>query len=199
MREFVEELLDQKLEKLISKRPAERNYNFYRPVQFIEHVDTVNFSMDHDGTFHFENVGQVNGKPDTSRMATEETEDTDPTPAPSASCFRFPSEFTKQQVAAVVKAFYHGEHANLALIEATLYDHGQLKKRNAHTAFIRTLIDWGLIDTDEGINQILSGIKDKFHRLPKEGYEEWDNTFLNDKNICIEIGKMLGPTMKYKR
>ena len=64
MREFVEELLDQKLEKLISKRPAERNYNFYGSVgQFIEHVDTVNFRMDHDGTFHFENVGQVNGEP----------------------------------------------------------------------------------------------------------------------------------------
>ena len=209
MREFVEELLDQKLEERLSKRPAERNYNFYRPVQFIEHVDTVNFSMDHDGTFHFENVGQVNGQPDASRMAHTEIEKHDPTPAPpldgrgvaapSASCFRFTSEFTKQQVAAAVKKFYHGEHADLALIETTLYDHGQLKKRNTHTAFIRTLIDWGLIDTDEGINQILSGIKDKFHRLPKEGYEEWDNTFLNDKNICIEIGKMLGPTMKYKR
>ena len=69
MREFVEELLDQKLEKLISKRPAERNYNFYGSVgHFIEHVDTVNFRMDHDGTFHFENVGQVNGEPDTAAL-----------------------------------------------------------------------------------------------------------------------------------
>lgn len=38
-----------------------RNYHFYQPVgQFIEHVDTVNFSMDKDGKFHFENVGQMN-------------------------------------------------------------------------------------------------------------------------------------------
>lgn len=45
-----------------TKQKAERNYNFFRPVgQFIEHVDTVNFSMDKDGNFQFENVGQVNG------------------------------------------------------------------------------------------------------------------------------------------
>ena len=36
--------------------------------QFIEHVDTVNFRMDHDGTLHFENVGQVNGEPDTAAL-----------------------------------------------------------------------------------------------------------------------------------
>ena len=80
---LVEELLDQKLEERLSKQAAERNYNFFRPVgQFIEHVDTVNFHMDSDGTFHFDNVGQVNGEPDASRMPHTETEDTDPTPAP---------------------------------------------------------------------------------------------------------------------
>ena len=52
------------LEEKQTKQKAERNYNFYRPVgQFIEHVDTVNFSMDKDGNFQFENVGQVNGVP----------------------------------------------------------------------------------------------------------------------------------------
>ena len=40
---------------------AERNYNFFQPVgQFIEHVDTINFRMDGDGTFHFENIGTAN-------------------------------------------------------------------------------------------------------------------------------------------
>lgn len=220
MREFVEELLDQKLEERLSKRPAERNYNFYRPVQFIEHVDTVNFSMDHDGTFHFENVGQVNGKPDTSRMPHTETEKHDPTPAPlstpprpighpapqgvgnakPASCFRFPSEFTKQQVAAAVKKFYHGEHADLALIEITLFDHGQLKRRNAHTAFVKTLMAWGILKADEEEReQIIRGLKDKFKRLPKDGYKEWGDVLLNDKNMCAKIGEVLGPTMTYKR
>ena len=210
MREFVEELLDQKLEERLSKRPAERNYNFYRPVQFIEHVDTVNFSMDHDGTFHFENVGQVNGQPDASRMPHTETEEHDPTPAPplegrgaaapEASCFRFPSEFTKQQVAAAVKKFYHGEHADLALIEITLFDHGQLKRRNAHTAFVKTLVAWGILKADEEEReQIIRGLKDKFKRLPKDGYKEWGDVLLNDKNMCAKIGEVLGPTMSYKR
>ena len=49
------------LEELLKKQKADRNYYFFKPVgQFIEHVDTVNFSMDKDGNFHFENVGQVN-------------------------------------------------------------------------------------------------------------------------------------------
>ena len=52
------------LEEKLKSKHAERNYNFFRPVgQFIEHVDTVNFSMDKDGNFQFENVGQVNGGP----------------------------------------------------------------------------------------------------------------------------------------
>ena len=52
------------IEKKKKKQKVERNYNFFRPVgQFIEHVDTVNFSMDKDGNFQFENVGQVNGIP----------------------------------------------------------------------------------------------------------------------------------------
>ena len=51
----------EELEELLKKQKADRNYYFLKPVgQFIEHVDTVNFSMDKDGNFHFENVGQVN-------------------------------------------------------------------------------------------------------------------------------------------
>ena len=58
--------LDELIEELKHQKAA-RNYNFFRPVgQFIEHVDTVNFSMDKDGTFHFENVGQVKGMPQAS-------------------------------------------------------------------------------------------------------------------------------------
>ena len=56
---------DKKIEEYdehLKNRHVERNYNFFKPVgQFIEHVDTINFSMDKDGTFHFENIGQVNG------------------------------------------------------------------------------------------------------------------------------------------
>lgn len=49
-------------EERMKNRHAERNYNFFGSVgQIIDHVDTINFSMDKDGTFHFENIGQVNG------------------------------------------------------------------------------------------------------------------------------------------
>ena len=63
---------DEKLKELeeeLKSQKATRNYNFFRPVgQFIEHVDTVNFSMDKDGTFHFQNVGQVNGVPPATEV-----------------------------------------------------------------------------------------------------------------------------------
>ena len=50
------------IEERLQSRHTERNYNFFRPVgQFIEHVETINFAMDKDGNFHFENIGQVNG------------------------------------------------------------------------------------------------------------------------------------------
>lgn len=49
-------------------RPAERNYNFFRPVgQFIDHVDTINFRMDGDGNFHFGMVDNVS----TSKSANK--------------------------------------------------------------------------------------------------------------------------------
>ena len=49
------------IEERLKNRHSDRTYNFFRPVgQIIEHVDTINFTMDKDGTFHFENIGQVN-------------------------------------------------------------------------------------------------------------------------------------------
>mgnify|MGYP007101875838 CR=1 FL=1 len=58
---------DENIKELEEERKgkhAGRTYNFFRPVgQFIEHVDTVNFSMDKDGNFLFENIGQSNGTP----------------------------------------------------------------------------------------------------------------------------------------
>ena len=117
-----------------------------------------------------------------------------------AKCFNFPSEFTKHQLETVVKTFYHGEHADLALMEITLFDHGQLKKRNSHTALVNGLVYWGLIKADkEEQKQIISGIKDKYKRLPTDGYKMWGDIYINDKNRCCEMGKILGETMKYQR
>ncbi|MBO4463756.1 MAG: hypothetical protein J5797_06125 [Prevotella sp.] len=55
--------------------------NFNAPIgQHIDHVDTINFRMDHDGNFHFGMVEQVNGEPDrmphagTEKAADENTD-----------------------------------------------------------------------------------------------------------------------------
>lgn len=116
-------------------------------------------------------------------------------------CFKFNNTFVKDTVNTVVRSFYNGSHADLALIEVSLFDHGQLRKRNAHKAFVKSLIAWGILDKvgEEELKQIQKGIIDKFRHLPKEGYMQWGDSLLNDKNTCISIGKKLGPTMKYCR
>ena len=65
------------LEERLNNKQSDRNYNFFRPVgQFIEHVDTINFSMDKDGNFHFENIGQVNSQlSNNSNSQQEKTEE----------------------------------------------------------------------------------------------------------------------------
>ena len=45
-------------------------------------------------------------------------------------CFKFQSDFLIDQVRTVLNDYYHGNYANLALIEITLFHHQQLKKRN---------------------------------------------------------------------
>ncbi|MBQ2214744.1 MAG: hypothetical protein II416_00485 [Prevotella sp.] len=114
--------------------------------------------------------------------------------------FRFPSEFTKEQVGKLVNKFYLGQSVNLALIEIVLFDHGQLKKRNNHTSFIRTLITWGLlpneIDIKKAARCMAAKIKSPF---PVNGYMAWDNAFLNDKQMCMNMAKCLPSSMKYIR
>lgn len=117
-------------------------------------------------------------------------------------CFRNTSEFVRQKVKSVVNGYYHGAHTELALIEVALYDHGQLLRRNAHTLFLRKLMDWDIIDqmTDKDLKKLASGMAYKMHTLPAEGYMEWvGSVHENDKETCTDIGKDLGPTMPYKR
>ena len=122
-------------------------------------------------------------------------------PTATPNCFKFNNDFIKGKVKVLLKDYYNGAHADLALMEITLYDHGQLTKRNSHTAFLRTLAAWGCIELldDETLKQMVKGIIDKFRRLPDSGYKEWGQEFLNDRNTCSEMGKRLGDTMPYNR
>ena len=122
-------------------------------------------------------------------------------PEAVGKCFRNTSEFVREKADAAVRQYYDGSHANLALIEVALYDHGALKKRNTHKRFVKALAAWGILDVadDAGMLRMIKGITNKFTRLPEKGYREWEEMYLNDKHTCIGIGELLGDTMKYIR
>ena len=117
-----------------------------------------------------------------------------------AKCFKFNSEFVKRNVSKVVADCYLGNYANLALIEITLFHHQQLKKRNSHKAFVMSLAEWGIITIadDKELKKIVMGVGDKYKRLPKEGYKEWDDKFKEDRLACERIGEKLDSTMAYQ-
>ena len=116
-------------------------------------------------------------------------------------CFRVTSEFVRQSVFAIVKDYYLGSAANLALVEITLFDHHLLQKRNSHTAFFKSLVAWGIISVanEDELKRIVRALADKHKRLPETGYKDWSGDFTNDKTICENIGKKLGPTIPYSR
>ena len=118
-----------------------------------------------------------------------------------AKSFKFQSDFVKNKVADVIRDFYKGSYANLALIEITLYDHKQLVKRNYHKAFVKALVAWNLIEVadEEELEKIVSAVANKHNRLnriSREGYQKWSDDH-PDKSICENIGRDLGDSMPY--
>ena len=122
--------------------------------------------------------------------------------APKAveKCFKFQSDFLIDQVRTVLNDYYHGNYANLALIEITLFHHQQLKKRNNHTWFVMSLVVWGLIpvSSNEEFERIVYGVGDKYKRMPKEGYQNWDDDRKDEKLFCERVAQKLGSTMPYQ-
>lgn len=118
------------------------------------------------------------------------------------ACFRNVSEFVHDKVMKIVNTYYLGSAVNLTLIETTFYDHNLLKKRNAHKALIKALMVWGAIPVldEKEIIKITNGMAYKMGQLPTNGYKEWDgNIYFNEKKVCSDIGKDLGPTITYHR
>ena len=114
-------------------------------------------------------------------------------------CFKFNNDFVKRSVGTLVTEFYQGNNANLALIEITLFHHQQLKRRNSHKPFVMALAAWGIItitNADE-LKLIVMGVSDKYKRMPKEGYQKWDDNNKTDRLACERMGEKLGPSMKY--
>ena len=116
-------------------------------------------------------------------------------------CFRVTSEFVRQSVFTIVKDYYLGVAANLALIEITLFDHNLLQKRNSHTAFFKSLVAWGIVyvANEDELKKIVCAIADKHKRLPEEGYKDWSKDYTNEKVVCENVGKKLGSTIPYNR
>lgn len=117
------------------------------------------------------------------------------------NCFKFENDLIKEKLRAIIKECYHGSHTNLALIEIALFDHSILKKRNKHTAFVKTLMDWGLIDNLSGkdLENLTGGISYKSKRMPMKGYLDWGRELANDRIICEKVGLILGASFPYKR
>ena len=118
--------------------------------------------------------------------------------AVDSSCFKFHNELVKQKVAAVVKEFYHGKTVNLAVIEAALFDHNLLQKRDSHTPFIKALIHWGIIKnmSEAALKKVANGMSQKMKKLPEGGYKGWKDRD-NERALCMKIGNALGTDSPY--
>ena len=170
-------------------------FNFNAPVgQNIAHVDKLEAHFDKDMTMQVV---------DTKSVVNDEQEEDEllaTIPESVSSCFKFANDFIKGEVEKVMKAFYLDKAVNLALIEVVLFDHGQLYKRNGHAQFVRALLDWGILCEDVNVSKTSSGMASKLRKpFPTTGYKDWDDTYLNERTLCVEIAKKLDETIKYNR
>lgn len=118
--------------------------------------------------------------------------------------FKHVNNYVKERVKRSIKECT-GKKARLALLERTLYDHGQLEDINSHLPFLRQLVDWGMLpnisnadNPDEELKKTVNSIRDKARKLPEEGYKNWTKR-TSDKLVCEKIGRILGKTMPYNR
>ena len=184
-----------------NERNINFTFNFNAPVgQNIAHVDKVEVHFDKDMTMQ---VVDTKGLIDTN--VSDSKEETggnlfSEVPESVKECFRIANNYVKEQVEAIVNDFYLGQSVNLAMIEVTLFDHGQLKKRNEHTTFVRALKDWGILSSDVDVAKAAGGMASKLRSsFPTEGYKQWDKNYLNERNLCPNIGNRLPISMKYNR
>ena len=132
-------------------------------------------------------------KPTTTKLIIPKSE--------VAKCFKFTNEFVKLKVADIIRDYYKGSYANLALIEIILFDHKQLNRRNSHKAFVKALIAWELLDVadEKELKKLVSAVTNKYNllsRKSREGYKKWGDDH-PDKSICEKIGRDLGDSMPY--
>lgn len=111
---------------------------------------------------------------------------------------KYRNDFVRFKLKEIFKEYYKGKHSNLALIEIALYDHEVILKHKRHKAFLKALKAWGIISYDEEteITRITNAMSFKLRNL-KPGYMDWPEKRKKDKNLCKNIGNMLGKTIPY--
>ena len=148
---------------------------------------------------------QINGKDirEIREMAESNASDDAPAsvvPDSVKDCFRYANAYVGEQVKDIVTEFYLNKPARLAMIEVTLFDHGQLLARNGHKAFVQALLDWKILPEDTDVSKVSNAMASKLKSpFPTKGYKDWDKNYLNDQTLCKEIGKKLPESMRYNR
>lgn len=183
------------------------NFNFNAPVgQNIAHVDKIEAHFDKDMTMQIVDTKATIELGSEEKMLEQPNEEKEPDlrtheiPQSVKACFRIANDYVREQVEAIVNDFYLGQAVNLAMIEVALFDHGQLQKRNEHTAFVRALRDWGILPADIDIAKTARGMASKLRNpFPTEGYKKWEKYYVNERNLCTNIGNRLPESMKYNR
>ena len=159
---------------------------------FVTNLNHLTIVMDSEGNMKLD-AGQVPVMPHTQVDTEEEPaqdEGAEDYSAYVAKCFKFANDYVKQKLRIIVSNYYQGIAANLALIEVALFDHNLLNKRNAHTALLKALMAWDMIDqlSDEELKKTRNGMANKLGFLPSAGYMEWyDKNYVNDKKTCMDI------------
>ena len=170
--------------------------NFNAPIgQHIDHVDTINFRMDGDGTFHF-------GMVDTARVEREDAGgDGKPKEEvrkePPAICLEavnkvITSQFTlngsvfisQTQLRKAVGLIDVAANAQIGVLLAVCKEVGVVKTQTKNVDFVRALVGLGLIQyvDDDQIKRIAHGFSEKIKNLPKR-HTLWsgDDRTLGDK------------------
>ena len=188
--------------------------NNYGPNIEVNAGGKVTLVQDKNGLWHTADAEEAEYEEVTDETLRSVPSDTEELPAEAGNdgcgfvpdakaigkCFKFDSDFVKRSARTLVTEFYQGNNANLALIEITLFHHQQLKRRNSHKLFVMALAAWDIITIadKEEFKLIVMGVSDKYKRMPKEGYQEWDDNYKTDRLTCERMGKKLDRSMKYQ-
>ena len=157
--------------------------NFNAPIgQHIDHVDTINFRMDGDGTFHFGMVDTAKeGEPKEPPAICLEAVKKVVTPQFTLNGSVFNSQAQLRKAVGLIDV---AANAQIGVLLAVCKEVGVVKTQTKNVDFVRALVGLGLIQyvDDDQIKRIAHGFSEKIKNLPKR-HTLWsgDDRTLGDK------------------